>query len=368
MPPASTTPNSSCPSSQEEWPKGMTKEGIIGELQERFAAEFKGVSFNFSQYIQDNIEEGLSGVKGANSVKVVGRDLEKLEEIGTQVLGIMRQIPGATDVDIFRILGQPNLNIRVERDRAARYGLNSGDVNSVVQAALGGTQATTVLEEDRQFALVVRLAPQYRDSLERARNIKVGFTTGAGTTGYIPLSEIASISLDTGASYIYPERNERYIPVKFSVRGRDLESTVAEARAQIEQKIKLPVGYRIDWAGEFEELQQAKNRLAIIVPISLGVILILLYGLFGSVRDSLLTLVGIPFAVAGGVIALWTTGLALSISAAIGFVSLLGISVMNGILVITYYNETMQQGKASTIQGMYHAASQRMRPMLMTAL
>ncbi|HVR85509.1 MAG TPA: CusA/CzcA family heavy metal efflux RND transporter, partial [Planctomycetota bacterium] len=351
---------------QEEWPKGMTKEKLVAELQDRFAAEFKGVNFNFSQYIQDNIEEGLSGVKGANSVKVIGRDLETLEKLGTQVLSVMRQIPGAADLDIFRILGQPNLNIKVDRDKAARYGLNSGDVNSVVQAALGGTQATTVLEEDRQFALIVRLAPQYRDSMERARNIKVGFTTNAGTTGYIPLGEIAAITLDTGASYIYHERNERYIPVKFSVRGRDLESTVADAQAQIEKRVKLPVGYRIEWAGEFEELQQAKHRLAIIVPISLLVILILLYSLLGSIRDSLLTLVGIPFAIAGGIIALWASHLTLSISAAIGFVSLLGISVMNGILIITYYNETMQQGNRSVLEGMYHAASQRMRPMLMT--
>ncbi|HVR86763.1 MAG TPA: CusA/CzcA family heavy metal efflux RND transporter [Planctomycetota bacterium] len=353
---------------QEEWPRGMTKEKLIDELQTLFSHEFKGVNFNFSQYIQDNIEEGLSGVKGANSVKVIGRDLAILEKIGSQVLAVMGQVRGVTDLDIFRILGQPNLNIRVDREKAARYGLNSGDVNTVVQAALGGTQATTVLEEDRQFALIVRLAPQYRDSMDRARNIKVAWTTSTGSAAYVPLGEIATISLDTGASYIYHERNERYIPVKFSVRNRDLESTVADARDQIERQVKLPVGYRIEWAGEFEELQHAKARLELIIPISLGVIMILLYGLFGSVRDSLLTLAGIPFAAAGGVLALWISGLNFSISAAIGFVSLLGISVMDGILMLTYYNEVMDSGTHTSQDGMFHAAAHRMRPMLMTAL
>ena len=353
---------------QEEWPKGMTKDRIVEELQEQFTKEFRGIDFNFSQYIQDNIEEQLSGVKGANSVKIVGRDMATLERLAVEVQAVMAKIHGVTDLAIFRILGQPNLNIAVDRERAARYGLNAGDVNTVVQAAIGGTQATTVLEDDRQFALMVRLAPQYRDSLDRARNIKVGFTAASGNSAYVPLSDIASISLDTGASYIYREKNERYIPVKFSVRGRDLESTVAEAQARIEAEVKLPVGYRVDWAGEFDELQQAKDRLKVIVPVSLIVILVLLYGLFGTIRHSLLTLLGIPFAAAGGIIALWATGLAFSISAAIGFVSLSGISVMNGILLLTYYNEVMAGGHMTGTEAMFHAAAQRMRPMLMTAL
>jgi cobalt-zinc-cadmium resistance protein CzcA len=353
---------------QEEWPKGMTKDRIIEELQEQFTREFRGIDFNFSQYIQDNIEEQLSGVKGSNSVKIVGRDMETLERLAVDVQSVMSQVHGVTDLGIFRILGQPNLNIAVDRERAARYGLNAGDVNAVVQCALGGTQATTVLEDDRQFALMVRLAPQYRDSLERARNVKVGFTAASGSSAYVPLTDIAQITLDTGASYIYRERNERFIPVKFSVRGRDLESTVAEAQAKISSQVKLPEGYRIDWAGEFDELQQAKNRLKIIVPASLGVILILLYGLFGSIRHSLLTLLGIPFAAAGGIFALWATGLAFSISAAIGFVSLSGISVMNGILLLTYYNEVRAHGHLTGTEAMFHAADQRMRPMLMTAL
>ncbi len=350
-----------------EWPPGVTKEKIVEELQTKFANEFAGIGFNFSQYIQDNVEEGLSGVKGANSVKIIGRDLAKLEKISAEVMKEMAKVPGVTDLGVFPVLGQPNLNIKVDRERAARYGLNAGDINSVVQAALGGTTATTLLEADRQFNVTVRLATQYRDDIDTVRNIKVGLQTPAGVNAYIPLSELADISLDTGASYIYHERNERFIPIKFSVRGRDLGGTVAEAQRRIARNVKLPSGYRILWAGEFEELQQAKARLAIIVPISLLMILVLLYGLFNSLRDSLMALAGIPFAVGGGVLALYFSSLDFSISAAVGFVSLFGVSVMNGILVMTYYNEVRATG-TSAIEAMFHAASQRMRPMMMTAL
>ena len=195
----------------------------------------------------------------------------------------------------------------------------------------------------------------------------MAYTSPNGSTAYIPLSELANITLDTGASYIYHERNQRYIPVKFSVRGRDLGGTVAEAQARIEQNVKLPNGYRIDWAGEFEEMQQAKDRLGVVLPIAIGMILILLYTLFNSLRDSLLTLASIPFSIGGGIIALWLSGLNLSISAAIGFVSLFGVSVMNGILVIGYFNQLVLEGK-SNLQAMSEAAEQRMRPMMMTAL
>jgi cobalt-zinc-cadmium resistance protein CzcA len=275
----------------EQWPHGMTKEQLIEELQTQFAEEFPGVGFNFSQYIEDNIEEQLSGVKGANSIKIIGRDLATLEQIATQVLGITGQVQGITDLGIFRVLGQPNLNITVDREKAARYGLNAGDINSVIQAALGGTEATKVLEGDRQFSLLVRVAPEYRTSLDRVRTIKVGIQGNSGPNAYIPLNELATVALDTGASYIYHERNERYIPIKFSVRGRDLEGTIADAQARIARQVQLPPGYRIQWAGEFESLQQAKKRLEVIVPVSLALIIILLYGLFGSVRDSLLALV-----------------------------------------------------------------------------
>jgi cobalt-zinc-cadmium resistance protein CzcA len=351
----------------DEWPANLTKEKLTEELQKEFSEELPGIGFNFSQYIQDNVEEALSGVKGANSVKVVGPNLEKLETLATQVMAEMTKIQGVADLGIFHLLGQPNLNIRIDREKAARYGLNTGDVNTVVQAALGGTNATTVLEGDRQFSLAVRLDPKYRSSIDAIRTVKVAYQTPSGTNGYVPLSEIADITLDTGASFIYRERSQRYIPIKFSVRGRDLGSTVSEAQERVAKAIKLPNGYQILWAGEFDDLQNAKKRLIIVVPITLLLILVLLYGLFNSLRDSLLAVAGIPFAIGGGLIALYLADLDFSVSAAIGFISLFGVAVMDGILNITYYRELRVQGM-NIAEAVFHGAEQRMRPMLMTAL
>jgi heavy metal efflux system protein len=351
----------------DEWPRGMTKDKLTEQLQKEFDAALPGVVFNFSQYIQDNVEEALSGVKGANSVKIIGPNLQLLEQYAARVLKIMQRVKGMEDVGIFHIVGQPNLNIRVDRVKAARYGLNTGDVNTVVQAAMAGAVASTVLESDRQFNLTVRLAPQYRDNVETIKDIPVAYQTPAGTTAYIPLRELADISIDSGASFIYHEATQRYVPIKFSVRGRDLGSTVAEAQALIAKEIQLPNGYRMVWAGEFQDLQNAKQRLAVFVPISLMLILVLLYSLFNSGRDSLLALAGIPFSVAGGILALFVTGQPFSVSAAIGFISLLGVSVMNGILVLTYFNELRMQGM-QPFDAMERAAEKRMRPMLMTAL
>jgi cobalt-zinc-cadmium resistance protein CzcA len=351
----------------DEWPADLTKEKLTEELQKEFSEELPGVGLNFSQYIQDNIEEALSGVKGANSVKIVGPNLQILEALATEVMAEMAKVQGVADLGIFHLLGQPNLNIKIDRDKAARYGLNTGDVNTVVQAALGGTNATTVLEGDRQFSLAVRLDPKYRSSIDAVRTVKVGYQTPSGTNGYVPLSELADITLDTGASFIYRERSQRFIPIKFSVRGRDLGGTVAEAQERVAKAIKLPNGYQILWAGEFDDLQNAKKRLLIVVPITLLLILVLLYGLFNSLRDSLLAVAGIPFAIGGGLIALYLAGLDFSVSAAIGFISLFGVAVMDGILNITYYRELRIQGM-DVAEAVFHGAEQRMRPMLMTAL
>jgi cobalt-zinc-cadmium resistance protein CzcA len=349
----------------DQWPTNYTKEKLIEELNREFTDALPGATFNFSQYIQDNIEEAISGVKGSNSVKIIGPNLKVQEELAAQVYAEMAKVRGVADLGIFHVLGQPNLNIKIDREKTARYGLNTGDVNTVVQAALGGTVATTLLEGDRQFNIMVRLPQEYRNSLESVLDVKVA--GGNGGNAYIPLRELATISLDTGASYIYHEKSARYIPIKFSVRGRDLGGTVAEAQERIKQNVKLPTGYRIIWAGEFEDLELAKSRLEVVVPVSLIIILVLLYGLFNSLRDSLLALAGIPFAIAGGIIALYFTGLDFSISAAIGFVSLFGVSVMDGILMITYYNQVRNAGMHID-EAMFHAATQRMRPMLMTAM
>lgn len=351
----------------DQWPKGLTKEKLTEELQKEFEDELPGISFNFSQYIQDNIEEALSGVKGANSVKIIGPNLDVLERASTQVMDAMRDVRGVADLGVFHLVGQPNLNIRVLREKAARYGLNTGDVTAVIQAALGGTTATSVLEGDRSFAVAVRLDPKFRRSIDAVRDIKVAYATPSGNNAYIPLSELADITLDTGALFIYRERSQRYIPIKFSVRGRDLGSTVAEAQARVAERVQLPPGYRVVWSGEFDNLEAAKSRLMIVVPLTLLLIFVLLYSLFNSVRDSLLALAGIPFAVGGGLIALALAGLDFSISAAIGFISLFGVAVMDGILNITYVRELRASGLGMA-EAIFSGAEQRMRPMLMTAL
>ena len=352
----------------DEWPAGLTKEKLTEELQKEFHDELPGIQFNFSQYIQDNVEEALSGVKGANSVKIIGPNLEKLEEIATQVQDEMAKVRGVADLGIFHVEGQPNLNVKINRAKAARYGLNAGDINTVVQASLGGASATTVLEGDRTFNLSVRLLREDRMDVDAVKAIKVGYANGNGTqVSYVPLSEVADITLDTGATYIYRERSARFIPIKFSVRGRDLGGTVDEAQQRIAKAIKLPTGYRITWAGEFEDLQAASARLKVVLPITVALILVLLYGLFNTLRDSLLAMAGIPFAVSGGLIALYISGLDFSVSAAIGFISLFGVAVMDGILNITYYRELRIQGMG-VAEAVFYGAEQRMRPMLMTAL
>ncbi len=350
----------------DQWPTGLTKEKLIDELQTEFGNEFVGIDFNFSQYIQDNVEEGLSGVKGANSAKIIGPDLATLERIAKAAMHEMAQVPGITDLGAFWVLGQPNLNIRVDRAKAARYGLSVNDVNNVVQAALGGDQATNLLEADRQFGVVVRLAPEFRKNIDDVRNLKIGVQSSDGNA-YIPLSELASITLDTGASYIFRERNQRFVPIKFSVRGRDLAGAVEEAQQRIADNVKLPTGYRIEWSGEFEWLQEAKMRLAVILPITLVLIMILLYTLFNSVRDTLLALLGLPFAIGGGILALAITGLDFSVSAAIGFISLLGVSVMSGILIINGYYRVVAEGM-TPVEAMFQAVQQQMRPILMMTL
>jgi heavy metal efflux system protein len=352
---------------QSQWPKGVTKENLTEQIDAEFHRELPGVNFTFSQYIQDNIEEGISGVKGANSVKIIGPNLETLTKLAEEVRDEMAQVPGITDLGIFPILGQPNLNIKVDREKCARYGLNVGDVNWTIQAALGGATATTIFENDRLFEVAVRYPEEYRNSIEKISNIRVAYQTKNGASAYIPLSELSEITMGNGATWIYHENTERFIPIKFSVRGRDLGSTVAQAQQQIAKKVMLPSGYRLVWAGEFGQLQAAQRRLAIIVPITLVIILGILYAMFNSLRECLLVLSGIPFAIAGGLLALYIAGLNFSISAAIGFISLFGVSVMNGILLMTYFNHARLRGDTPK-DAMFYAASTRMRSILMISL
>ncbi|TAL11435.1 MAG: efflux RND transporter permease subunit [Nitrospirae bacterium] len=344
------------------WPSGLNKEGIIRQIEEKLKV-FPGITFNFSQAIQDNVEEAMSGVKGENSIKLFGRDLAQLETTALQIEKVMKPIAGVRDLGVFRLLGQPNLLIEVDRNACARYGVLVGDVNAVVQAAIGGQAVTQVLEGERRFDLVVRFLSKYRQDVEAISEIQVSTPDGPR----IPLKQLAKISTQTGAFIIYRENNERYIPIKFSVRNRDLEGTVREALARINEKIPLPPGLRFEVAGQYDQLQDEKGRLAVIVPVSLLVILFLLYLTFNSFKDAFLVLATVPFALVGGIFSLVLTGTHFSISAAVGIISLLGVAILGGVLLISRIDELLREG-ISVDQAIVGAAESQMRPILMATL
>jgi len=351
----------------EEWPNGLTKPKLVREMAKRLESEFIGIDFNFSQYIQDNIEEAVSGVKGENSVKIFGRDLAELERLSKLVQDELAKVPGVADAGAFNLLGQPNLVIQVDRAKAARYGITVSDMNTVVQAAIGGQEVTRVYDGEMNFPLTVRLAPQYRDNIDAIRSVPVALPNSdpKSPTAYIALGDVAEVRLETGAAYIYRQNTERFVPIKYSVRGRDLGSTVADAQRRIAKNVELKEGYRMEWSGEFGALVEAKKRLAVIIPLSLLLIMMLLYSLFNSVRDSLLALSGIPFAACGGILGLYFFGLNASVSAAVGFISLFGVSAMDGILLVSYIRRRLDEGfgKDESIIG---AAKARMRQIFMT--
>ncbi len=354
---------------REEWPAGLTKEQFVKDLAARLEGEFIGIDFNFSQYIQDNIEEAVSGVKGENSVKIFGPDLAELERLSKIVTAEISKVPGITDAGAFNLLGQPNLVIQVDRAKAARYGITVNDMNTVVQAAIGGQEVTRVYEGEMNFPLTVRLAPQYRDNIDSIRSVPVALPNAdpKSPTTYIALGDVANVRLETGAAYIYRQNTQRFVPIKYSVRGRDLGSAVAEAQERVAKAVTLQEGYRLEWSGEFGALVDAKKRLAVIVPISLLLIMMLLYSLFNSVRDSLIALAGIPFAVAGGILGLYVAGLNASVSAAVGFISLFGVSAMDGILLVSYIRRALDQGEGKE-EAIIGAARMRMRQIFMTGL
>jgi cobalt-zinc-cadmium resistance protein CzcA len=274
----------------------------------------------------------------------------------------MQGVPGVKDLGVFAMLGQPNLLIRIDRQRAARHGVRADDVNRVVQAAIGGQAVTQVLEGERRFDLVVRFLPEYRSTAETIGSIPIHTRNGR-----IPLREVADVISQTGASFIYREGNARYIPIKFSVRERDLHSTIADANARIGQRVQLPPGYRLRWAGEFQQLQDALQRLMIIVPITIGIIFCLLYGYFRNLPDTLLVLGSVPLALIGGVLALVVTGTNFSISAAVGFICALGVATLNGVVLVSFINTHRNLG--STVYEAVLAGSKlRLRPVMMVAM
>ena len=356
--------------SVDEWPKGLTKEQLVSTLSAHLNREFVGVDFNFSQYIQDNMEEAVSGVKGENSIKIFGRDLAELERLSKAIKAEMNKVPGVRDPAAFNLLGQPNLIIRIDRATAARYGFSVGDINAVVQAAVGGQEVSRVYEGEMNFGLTVRLSPEFRHNVDAIRAIPVALPSNDGKSlpAYVPLGDLGEVKLEPGAAYIYRENGQRFIPLKYSVRERDLGSTVAEAQDRIARNVPLPQGYSLEWSGEFGALQEARQRLIVIVPLSLAIIMMLLYSLFNSVRDSLLALSGIPFAVAGGILGLYVGGLNFSVSAAVGFISLFGVSAMDGILLVSYIRKNLVEHGMGSEQSIIVAGETRMRQIFMTGL
>ena len=353
----------------DKWPAGLTKEQLVKQMSERLNREFVGVDFNFSQYIQDNMEEAVSGVKGENSIKIFGRDLVELERLSKSVKTELSGVRGVADPASFNLLGQPNLIVRIDRAKAARYGFSVGDINSIVQAAIGGQEVSKVYEGEMIFALTVRLAPEFRRDVDAIRTIPVALPNPdpKTPTAYIRLGDLGEVKLVSGAAYIYRENSQRFIPLKYSVRERDLGSTVLEAQDRIRKNVPVPQGYSLEWSGEYGALVDAKKRLAFIVPLSLLLILMLLYSLFNSIRDSLLALSGIPFAVAGGILGLYIAGLNFSVSAAVGFISLFGVSAMDGILLMSYIRRDLDEG-LGTEDAIIRASETRMRQIFMTGL
>jgi cobalt-zinc-cadmium resistance protein CzcA len=353
----------------DTWPAGMDKEKLTQDMTSSLQESFPGVEFNFSQYIQDNVEEAASGVKGENSVKIYGNDLGTLEKTADNIAAALASVPGIADLAVLHSLGQPAIRIDVDRVGAARFGLAPGDVNAVVQAAIGGQSAGDLYEpgSDRHFPMMVRLAAPYRQNLDTIRHIAIAAPTPSGGSIQITLQDVASVRLLAGAAFIYREQQQRYVPIKFSVRGRDLGSAVLEAQRAVESKVLLPGGYRLEWVGEFGNLQEAVARLSIAVPLAIALIVLLLYLNFSSLRDALLAASVIPMALLGGIFALYLTGTPFSVSSAIGFVALFGIAAMDGILILSYYYLSLDSG-LSRVSAMLHTCRTQLRPVMMTCI
>lgn len=321
------------------------------------------MDFGFSQPISDNVAEAVSGVKGSIAVKVQGDDLTILDKKITQVFNVLKKVPGVEDLGVFRNLGQPELRITLNPDKMAQYGIDAADANAVIEMAIGGKAVSQVYEGEKKFDLRLRYDQPFRSSIEQIGQLQVPTLNG----GKIPLKQIANIENVAGPAFIYREDNARFIAVKFSVRGRDLGSTIAEAQAKVNAAVKLPKGYEMKWNGEFENQQRAQNRLALVVPISLILIFFILFVSFGNALDSILVLLNVPFALIGGIAALLLTGVNFSISAGVGFIALFGIATQNGVILINNYHKNLKAGMP-LIEAIKDGSKAMLRPIVMTAL
>ena len=347
---------------KEDWKRSIDKDALIDEMKAALS-EYQGISFNFSQPIMDNVEEAVSGVKGSLAVKIFGRDLTKLETLADTVYTILSTVKGIEDLGVIRLSGQPELRIELDQQKMAAYGVSTNDCQSVIEMAIGGKAATQLFEGERKFNIRIRYLPEFRDNETAIGNLMVPRLDGSK----IPLHEIADIHTITGPAFVYRENNQRFAAVKFSVRGRDLGSTIAEAQEKVGAVLKLQKGMRVEWRGEFENQVRATKRLAQVVPISIVLIFFILFITFGSSRDAALVLINVPFALIGGIWALMITNTNFSISAGVGFIALFGICVQNGVILVSVFRQNLVS-KMSLDESIKQGVWSRIRPVVMTAL
>ena len=349
---------------KEQWRPAFHqhKDELIAGMN-RELAKIPGVLWNFSQPIEDNMEEAVSGVKGELATKVYGDDLRVLEDKADEVVKILRGVKGIEDLGVFRVLGQPNLNVTVDRRQTARYQINVADVQDAIQTAVGGNALTQVLQGEARYDLVMRYLPQYRNTKEAIENIRLLSPTGER----VSLAQLCAIEERDGASEVYREANQRYIAVKYSVRDRDLGSAVEEAMRKVTKGVQLPRGYRINWEGEYESAQRARARLFIIVPLTVLLIFLILYTMFRSFKWAALILVNVMAAPIGGLLALMATHTNFSVSSGVGFLALFGVSVQTGVIMLEYINQRRARG-ASIEESAIEGAVLRLRPIMMTML
>ena len=347
---------------EDDWERNISKEDLLAELRDDLET-YPGINFGFSQPIQDNVEEYVAGVKSSLVIKIFGDDLFELEEKAHEVADAIRDIEGITDLNVYENIGQPELRIQLHDNKMAKYGVTMADAQSVVAMAIGGQAATTFYEGERMFDVRIRYQKQHRETADAIGNILVPVLDGH----HVPLKEIATISFHTGPAFIYREGNSRYIGVGFSIEGRDLGSTIAEARKKVETEVEIPSYSKLEWAGEFESKERASKQLMMVVPISLLLILFLLYMNFGNIKDTVIAALTLPFAFVGGLISLWVTGTVFGISAGIGFIILFGVSTINGLILITVIHEKLQE-RYKLKEAISLGIKEKIRPIVMIGL
>ena len=347
---------------KDDWKRDITKDELVSQMQDKLK-KYNGVVFGFSQPISDNVEEAVSGVKGSMAIKILGTDLKVLDDKAQQAFKVMQKIEGVEDLGIVKNLGQPEFRIELDQQKMALHNVSTEDCQSVIEMAIGGKTVSQFYEGERHFDIKVRYDEANRYSEEKVRELFVPTRTGSK----MPIKEIAFLRNVSGPAFVYRENNARFIGIKFSVRGRDLGSTIAEAQQKVAQQIKLPEGYTLKWAGEFENQQRAVKQLSVVVPISIVVIFLILFFAFGSVGDATIVLLNVPFALIGGILALLFTGINFSISAGVGFIALFGVSVQNGVILVNIFHENLRKG-LNLRDAVREGAISRLRPVVMTAL